>query len=171
MLDAALPYFKRMHEMTVDHVHEEIQLLAIDLSTMLFETQGLVPSWRDHFRSEDQTPCYEYLRTVLKVLQWLRGGSRWVLKSPQHLEQFGPLLAAFPDATFVVTHREPVSVTVSLAGAMVAYIVADGGRAPSTPLAIGRYWSDQVRGPVPGLHELTVTVLPVGRQVDRRALP
>ena len=41
VLDAALPYFKRMHEMTVDHVHEEIQLLAIDLSTMLFETQAL----------------------------------------------------------------------------------------------------------------------------------
>ncbi len=75
MLGAALPYFNRMHEMTVHHVHEEIQLLAIDLSTMLFETQGLVPSWRDHFRSEDQTPSYEYLRTVLKVLQWLRGGT------------------------------------------------------------------------------------------------
>ena len=39
-LDAAAPYFKRMHEMTVDHVHEEIQLLAIDLSTMLFDTAG-----------------------------------------------------------------------------------------------------------------------------------
>jgi hypothetical protein len=28
-----------------------------------------------------------------------------VLKSPQHLEQFGPLAMVFPDATFVVTHR------------------------------------------------------------------
>jgi hypothetical protein len=37
-LDVAMPEFKRMHEMTVDHVHEEIQLLAIDVSTMLFET-------------------------------------------------------------------------------------------------------------------------------------
>ena len=58
MLDQAMPYFKRMHEMTVDHVHEEIQLLAIDVSTMLFETQALMPSWRDHFRAEDQTPSY-----------------------------------------------------------------------------------------------------------------
>ena len=41
VLNAALPYFNRMHEMTVDHVHEEIQLLAIDVSTMLFETQAL----------------------------------------------------------------------------------------------------------------------------------
>jgi Sulfotransferase family len=141
MLGAALPYFNRMHEMTVHHVHEEIQLLAIDLSTMLFETQGLVPSWRDHFRSEDQTPSYEYLRTVLKVLQWLRGGSRWVLKSPQHLEQFGPLVRTFPDATFVVTHRDPTSVTVSMA-TMVAYT---SRMAIDTidPLAIGQYWSDR----------------------------
>jgi hypothetical protein len=141
MLDAALPYFNRMHEMTVNHVHEEIQLLAVDLSTMLFETQGLVPSWRDHFRSEDQTPSYEYLRTVLKVLQWLRGGSRWVLKSPQHLEQFGPLVGTFPDATFVVTHRDPTSVTVSMA-TMVAYT---SRMAIDTidPVAIGQYWSDR----------------------------
>ena len=32
-----------MHEMTTDHVHEEIQLLAIDFSTMFFETTRLDP--------------------------------------------------------------------------------------------------------------------------------
>ncbi|HQF95312.1 MAG TPA: sulfotransferase, partial [Microthrixaceae bacterium] len=37
-MEAAMPYFKRMHEMTPDHVHEEIQLLAIDFSSMFFET-------------------------------------------------------------------------------------------------------------------------------------
>src|SRR5450631_3843401 len=36
-INTAMPHCKRMHEMTVDHVHEEIQLLAIDFSTMLFE--------------------------------------------------------------------------------------------------------------------------------------
>ena len=35
--------------MTVDHVHEEIQLLAIDFSTMLFETIAPMPSWRDWY--------------------------------------------------------------------------------------------------------------------------
>jgi hypothetical protein len=135
----AMPYFVRMHEMTVDHVHEEIQLLGIDVSTMLFETLSMMPSWRDHYRSSDQTQSYEYLRTVLKVLQWLRGGSRWVLKSPQHLEQFGPLRATFPDATFVVTHRDPTAVTVSMA-TMVAY-TARMHSAHVDPVAIGRYWS------------------------------
>jgi hypothetical protein len=139
VLDRTLPYFKRMHEMTVEHVHEEIQLLAIDISTMLFETLSLVPSWRDSYRARDQTPSYRYLKTVLQVLQWLRGGSRWVLKSPQHLEQFGPLVATFPDATFVVTHRDPVAVTVSMA-TMVAYS-ARVHTDEVDPLALGRYWS------------------------------
>ena len=44
MINTAMPDFKRMHEMTVDHVHEEIQLLAIDFSTMLFETIAPMPS-------------------------------------------------------------------------------------------------------------------------------
>ena len=37
-LNDTMPLFERMHEMTVDHVHEEIQLLAIDFSSMLMET-------------------------------------------------------------------------------------------------------------------------------------
>jgi hypothetical protein len=141
VVNSALPYFKRMHDMTVNHVHEEIQLLAIDISSMLFETQALMPTWRDHFKAEDQTPSYEYLRTTLKVLQWLRGGERWVLKSPQHLEQFGPLVSTFPDATFVLTHRDPASVTVSTA-TMIAY-TARMAIERVDPVAIGRYWSDR----------------------------
>src|SRR5262249_29446396 len=55
-VNESLPHFVRMHEMTTDHVHEEIQLLAMDCSTMLFETMALLPSWRDAYRAEDQTP-------------------------------------------------------------------------------------------------------------------
>jgi hypothetical protein len=142
VVNGLMPEFKRMHEMTVEHVHEEIQLLAIDFSSMLFETTALLPTWRDWYMAADQTPHYEYLRRVLKVLQWLRGGSRWVLKSPQHLEQFGPLRKTFPDATFVVTHRDPVSVTVSVV-TMLAYTARMHVAAPDLH-AIGRYWADRV---------------------------
>jgi Sulfotransferase family len=142
-LNEALPYFKRMHEMTVDHVHEEIQLLAIDASTMLFETMTVLPSWRDFYLAQDQTPSYRYLKRMLQVLQWQRGGDRWVLKSPQHLEQFGPLLTVFPDATVVVTHRDPVSVIASHA-TMLAYTARLNLTRPD-PHAIGRYWSDRIQ--------------------------
>ena len=51
-----MPYFKRMHEMTVDHSHEEIQLLAIDFSTMLFVMIAPMPTWRDHDLARDERP-------------------------------------------------------------------------------------------------------------------
>jgi len=142
LVNGAMPYFARMHEMTVDHAHEEIQLLAIAGSTMLFETMTLMPSWRDWYLATDQTPAYDYLRTVLKVLQWQRGPDRWVLKSPQHLEQFGPLIRTFPDATFVVTHRDPVSVTASMT-TMVTY-GARMARDDIDPAAFGRYWANRL---------------------------
>lgn len=142
VLDIVMPHFKRMHEMTTWHVHEEIQLLAIDFSTMLFDTVAPMPTWRDHYLSHDQTPHYGYMKTVLKAMQWLRGGERWVLKSPQHLEQFGPLMATFPDATVLVTHRDPVSVMVSMS-TMVSYS-ARTSLDPVDPVAISTYWADRL---------------------------
>jgi len=141
-LNTALPYFNRMHEMTVEHTHEEIQLLAIDFSTMLFETTAPMPAWRDAYLSRDQRPTYAYLHRVLKVAQWLRGGTRWVLKTPQHLEQFPALVETFPDATFVVTHRDPVSVTASMV-TMIAY-TARLTRDRVDVEGLGSYWADRL---------------------------
>jgi hypothetical protein len=79
---------------------------------------------------------------MLRALQHLRGGRRWLLKSPQHVEQLPVLAEVFPDATVVLTHREPASVVVSLA-TMVAYTArlhAD----PVDPQMIGRAWADRV---------------------------
>ena len=88
IVNTAMPEFKRMHEMTVDHVHEEIQLLAIDFSGMLFETMRLMPDMAPTTTRPTTRRRRTYLKRVLQALQWLRGGARWVLKSPQHLEQF-----------------------------------------------------------------------------------
>jgi hypothetical protein len=120
VMNLVMPNFALMHEMTTDHVHEEIQLLANDFSTMLFETLGHVPRWRDYYLSHDQTPHYEYLATQLKALQFLRGGRRWLLKSPQHLEQLPVLNAVFPGVIVVFTHRDPVPVVLSML-AMLTY--------------------------------------------------
>ena len=53
---------------------------------------------------------YADMRKVLQALQWMRGPDRWILKSPQHREQIGPLMATFPDAAVALTHRDPVAV-------------------------------------------------------------
>ena len=167
IVNASMPYFERMHEMTVDHAHEEIQLLAMDFSSMLFETMAPMPTWRDDYLARDQTQHYEYLRLVLQALQWLRGGERWVLKSPQHLEQLGPLLRVFPDATVVLCHRDPVAVTGSVA-TMLAYTARMASEHPD-PVAIGRYWADRIVTLLAACLRDRDAVL--GESGGRRALP
>jgi hypothetical protein len=161
----AMPEFKRMHEMTLHHVHEEIQLFAIDFSSMLFETIAPIPTWRDHYLDRDQTPTYAYLKLIMQALQWLRGGSRWILKSPQHLEQFPALLATFPDATFVVTHRDPVSVTTSMV-TMLAYSARLGHDVVDLEW-IGDYWSDRLERMLRACVEFR-DILPPSQSIDVR---
>ncbi len=120
VIDIVMPHFRLMHEMTTDHVHEEIQLLANDFSTMLFETLAHVPRWRDYYLAHDQTPHYEHLETQLKAMQFLRGGRRWLLKSPQHLEQLPVLNKVFPEVFVIFTHRDPTPVALSML-AMITY--------------------------------------------------
>lgn len=120
VMNIVMPHFALMHEMTTDHVHEEIQLLANDVSTMLMETLCDAPRWRDYYSTHDQTTHYEHLATQLKALQFLRGGRRWLLKSPQHLEQLTVLDRVFPGAVVVCTHRDPVPVVLSMI-AMITY--------------------------------------------------
>lgn len=165
MSDLFLPELPRMHEMTTWHTHEEIALLALDCSTMFFDTLAPMPTWREHYRDADQTPHYEYLRRVLQVLQHARGGARWVLKSPQHLEQFGPLTQVFPDATFVLTHRDPGDVVVSMA-TMIAY-TARMHLATVDPVALGAHWQ-QILTDLLSSCAAERDLLPAERSIDVR---
>jgi hypothetical protein len=126
-------------------VHEELELeLELpDFSSYTPEWVARCPGWRDYYLAHDQTPHYDYLRTVLQILQWTRPRDRWVLKSPQHLEQLGPLLATFPDATVVVTHRDPVSVVQS-AATMMTYAARMGYHHTRPDFYID-YWTDRIR--------------------------
>lgn len=118
--DPLLPLLKNMHEMSPEHIHEENELQGPDFSNYNIEWVSRPYRWRDHYLATDQTPHYRYMKKVLQVLTWLCGPNRWVLKSPQHLENLRPLIGTFPDATVVMTHRDPVAVIQS-AITMIAY--------------------------------------------------
>lgn len=118
--EAVLPLMPAMHEMAPDHVHEDIELQGIDFSSYLPEWQSRPYRWRDYYYAHDQAPHYAYGRKVLQALTWLKGPNRWVLKSPPHMENLPALAATYPDATVIVTHRDPVAVLQS-AITMLAY--------------------------------------------------
>ncbi|WP_433667662.1 sulfotransferase family protein [Nocardia sp. CA-136227] len=140
---AKSPLVAAMHPMNPDHIHEELELECLDFSSYNFEwASSMAPRWRDYYLAHDQRPHYEFLATMLKVLQWHRGPNRWILKCPQHLEQLGPLMDTFPDATVVMTHRDPVSVVQS-AATMNAY----GARMNFHHVDVDtvfEYWADRV---------------------------
>ena len=165
LVDTSMPDFKRMHDMTVDHAHEEIQLLANDISGMLFETTYRIPTFAAHYKSHDQGPSYAHLKRQLQAMQWLRGGTRWVLKSPQHLEQFPTLYATFPDATFIVTHRDPVEVTRSML-TMIVYASRMACAQPD-PVKIARSWFDRADDLFSGCLR-DRDVLPADQSIDVR---
>jgi len=162
-MEAMLPCLAAMHPMRPDHVHEELELQLPDFSSYQLEWVARVPRWREYYLAHDQTPHYGYLKTVLQILQWQRPGERWVLKSPQHLEQLGPLRTTFPDATVVVTHRDPVSVVQS-AATMTAYAARMSYRTPEPDYYMS-YWTDRIRG----LLEASISdrdLVPADRRAD-----
>lgn len=136
------PLTKAMHDRFPAAIEEEVELLDLDFSSYTLEWHARVPGWRDAYYDFDQDAHYAYLRTVLQALTFLRGPRQWVLKSPQHLEQLGPLLRTFPDATVAFTHRDPVAVLQS-AITMLAY----GDRIRRTDVdapGLAAYWADRI---------------------------
>jgi hypothetical protein len=141
-LMVSAPVVAAMHDRFPEAIEEEVELLDLDLASYVLEWHARVPGWRDHYLGLDQTRHYAYLKKVLQALTFLRGPRTWVLKSPQHCEQLGPLLATFPDATVAFTHRDPVAVIQS-AITMMAY--SDRLRRNSIdPQWLLDYWSDRV---------------------------
>ncbi|NNE57563.1 MAG: sulfotransferase [Hellea sp.] len=136
------PELAAMHPMNPDHIHEELELMQFDFGCNQFEWTAMVPSYRDYYFKTDQTPHYEYMRDVLKLLQTERGDERpWVLKCVQNPEQLPALKHIMPDATAIFTHRDPVAVIQSC-----ATMIAWGHRMlrkTVDPRMVVDYWTDR----------------------------
>ena len=136
------PLTALMHDRPPWSIEEDCELVDLDVCSYTLEWHARVPAWRDFYLELDQRDHYGFLRQQLQVLSYLRGPNRWVLKTPQHLEQLGALLDAFPDATIAFTLRDPVAVLQS-AITMLAY----GDRMRRVEVdapGLAEYWVDRV---------------------------
>ena len=98
-------------------------------------------------------------------MQFLRGGRRWLLKSPQHLEQVPVLDRVFPGSIVVFTHRDPVPVALSMV-AMITY----SARMHRTPVPVERIadsWIDRLEQMLTALVRDRDTIGP-DRSIDIR---
>lgn len=140
--EAMTPHLQAMHDRFPAAIEEEVEVVDLDFASYVLEWHARVPQWRDFYLGLNQHEHYGYLRTILKALTFLRGPRKWVLKSPQHAEQLGPLITSFPDATVAFTHRDPVAVVQS-AVTMLAY--GDRMRRRDIdPEGLADYWIDRI---------------------------
>lgn len=90
-------------------------MMALDFKSQLFLAFAHVPSYSKWLFHADLTSTYRYERRTLKLLQWGTPAKPWRLKSPNHLLFLEHLDNVFPDARFVMTHRDPAEVLISVA--------------------------------------------------------
>lgn len=112
MLGLINPEFKAIHHDPPDMPLECATVLGQHFSSLHLSTTFNLPSYMEWVRSNDHTRAYEWHRAVLQVLQSECPG-QWQLKSPVHLIDPFALATVYPDARFVLTHRDPVDVIAS----------------------------------------------------------
>ena len=114
MADALIPGFTDFHPMGATLAQECVRMTASDFRSMIYPIQFRVPSYnRWLLHDADLAPAYRWHRVYLQHLQSGHPAPQWLLKSPAHLWHFGDLLAEYPDALIVQTHRDPLKVIAS----------------------------------------------------------
>jgi len=116
MMDQIAPRLSSLVPSTPTGPYECQDLMGLDFKSWYFQAYAHVPSYSRWLVFEaDLRSTYRYERRVLKLLQWGEPTRPWRLKCPNHLAHLEALDAAFPDARFVMTHRDPSEVIVSVA--------------------------------------------------------
>jgi Sulfotransferase family len=108
------PEFMGVHYIAADTVEECWQLLRQTMRSVAFECLAHLPSYSAWLAGQDWTGPYRRHRRTLQLIGLHDAGRRWVLKNPSHLFALDALLAAYPDALVVQTHREPSAVVGSM---------------------------------------------------------
>ncbi|HEX9065455.1 MAG TPA: sulfotransferase [Streptosporangiaceae bacterium] len=133
------PEFLGVHYIAADQVEECWQLLKQSMRSVSFECLAHVPPYSAWLARQDWTGAYRRHRRNLQLIGLPDAGRRWVLKNPSHLFALDALLAVYPDALVIQTHREPRTAIAS-ACSLAAH---------ATP-----GWSTVFTGPVIGADQL-----------------
>ena len=106
--------FEGMLPTAADGPQECLLPMAFEFRSLIFEGMSLIPSYSAWILQCDMEPAYRYHQRVLKLLQWRCPPDRWWLKTPAHMLSIDALNAVYPDARFVMTHRDVGKVLPSL---------------------------------------------------------
>jgi len=133
------PEFFAIHPVEADAPEEDVLLLDYSFLSTVPEATLHVPSYARWLESQDHTPAYRYMATLLRLLSHQGGAGRWLLKTPHHLEHLDVLRKVFPGAQVIQTHRDPARTLASFCS-MIWH-----GRGVFSdhvdPISVGKEWS------------------------------
>lgn len=132
----AVPELRAMHYEAGDGPTECGILLGQDFRCVDVAGMAYIPDYTAWLFADDTRSAYRFHRLALQVLGSAAPG-RWTLKAPYHLMALDALLDEYPDASVVVTHRDPTEAVAST-GKLVTLGSAALGEVD--PHAMARLW-------------------------------
>lgn len=106
--------FAGTHHIDVDEPEEDMPLLRLSFYAWMFATRYHIPEYERWLAAIGSHEAYQLHHSVMQHYSYQRTqchpGTRgqWLFKMPTHLMELDALIAAYPDALFIQTHREPV---------------------------------------------------------------
>jgi hypothetical protein len=132
-----------MHPTGALLAQECVRITGCDFKSVIFGSQYHIPSYVHWVTDDaDMSSAYRFHHAYLRVLGAHVRRDRWVLKSGAHLWALPELLAEYPDARFIQTHRDPVKVIASLSS-LFAYLGSIFSDAVTLP-EVAVLWSDVI---------------------------
>ncbi|OBJ91668.1 sulfotransferase [Mycobacterium gordonae] len=108
------PEYTGLHFMAAYELEECWQLLRQSLHSVSYETLAHLPSYAQWLARQDWTPSYQRHRRNLQLIGMNDADKRWVLKNPSHLFALDALMATYPDALVIQTHRPVETILASM---------------------------------------------------------
>lgn len=108
------PEFMGIHYIAADTIEECWQLLRQSLRSASYECLAHLPTYSAWLREQDWTGPFRRHRRNLQMIGLNEPGKRWVLKNPSHLFSLDAIMAVYPDALIIQTHRDPRTVIASM---------------------------------------------------------
>ena len=102
--------FKGVHHFDVDEPEEDLGLLRMGFAAWGATVWFDIPDFARWLADRDMSETYAFHHRALQNYTHQRridGEGQWVLKAPFHLFELEALIATYPDALFIQTHREP----------------------------------------------------------------
>ena len=111
----AAPEARAAHHRAAEEVHECCMILWHSFKSNILACGGWSSATYDAWwRSQDETPAYQYYYKCVQLIGMNDPDKRWLLKNPGHIENLDLLLAIYPAARVIQTHRDPAKAVPSL---------------------------------------------------------